>query len=163
MGNNPANRTDPSGLKASEAAALAAGVGGASAFPVAPQSNVQGTPLGNWIDNSPIHDPPLEGVYREQFLIGGGLGVLRGAAQAAAKGMGSAAAKGSKNYIDAYRAVSKAEADDIATHGFRPHPEGRSMGDKWFSETRQGAEQFRQTYPELQDVVTTRVPRNVYD
>ncbi|PNG51622.1 hypothetical protein WDL1CHR_02700 [Variovorax sp. WDL1] len=37
------------------------------------------------------------------------------------------------------------------------------MGDKWFSETRQGAEQFRQTYPELQDVVTTRVPRNVYD
>ncbi|MDR6853808.1 RHS repeat-associated core domain-containing protein [Variovorax guangxiensis] len=29
VGNNPANRTDPSGLKASEAAALAAGVGGA--------------------------------------------------------------------------------------------------------------------------------------
>ncbi|WP_239142931.1 hypothetical protein [Variovorax sp. WS11] len=29
VGNTPANRTDPSGLKASDAAALAAGVGGA--------------------------------------------------------------------------------------------------------------------------------------
>ncbi|MGK6305932.1 RHS repeat-associated core domain-containing protein [Variovorax sp. DT-64] len=29
VGNNPANRIDPSGLKASDAAALAAGVGGA--------------------------------------------------------------------------------------------------------------------------------------
>ena len=46
---------------------------------------MQGTSLGNWIDNSPIHDPPLEGVYPEQFLIGGGLGVLRGAGQAALK------------------------------------------------------------------------------
>ena len=55
---------------------------------------MQGTPLGNWIDNSPIHDPPLEGVYPEQFLIGGGLGVLRRAAQAAVKASGAAAAKG---------------------------------------------------------------------
>ncbi|VTU24079.1 Cell wall-associated polypeptide CWBP200 [Variovorax sp. PBL-H6] len=85
VGSNPANRTDPSGLIASQAAALGAGVGGASAFPVAPQSNVQGTSLGNWIDNSPIHDPPLEGVYPEQFLIGGGLAILRGAGQVAAK------------------------------------------------------------------------------
>ncbi|VTU27608.1 Cell wall-associated polypeptide CWBP200 [Variovorax sp. PBL-H6] len=94
VGNNPANRTDPTGLIASQAAALAAGVGGASAFPVAPQSNVQGTPLGNWIDNSPLYDPPLEGVYPEEFLIGGGLGILRGAAQAVAKGVGSVAATG---------------------------------------------------------------------
>lgn len=36
-------------------------------------------------------------------------------------------------------------------------------GRQWFSKTRQGAEQFRQTYPELQEVVTTRVQRNVYD
>ena len=36
-------------------------------------------------DNSPIHDPPLERVYPEQYLIGG-MGVLREAAQAAAQG-----------------------------------------------------------------------------
>lgn len=73
------------------------------------------------------------------------------------------AAKGGKNYVDGYRAVSKAEADDIAKHGFRPDPSGRSMQDKWFSETRQGAEQFRKTYPDLQEVVKTKVPRDVYD
>lgn len=73
------------------------------------------------------------------------------------------AAKGGKNYVEGFRAVSKAEADDIARHGFRPDPTGRSMGDKWFSETRQGAEQFRKTYPDLQEVVKTRVPKDVYD
>ena len=74
-----------------------------------------------------------------------------------------AAAKGGKGYVDGFRAVSKKEADDIAKHGFRPEPSGRSMNDKWFSETRQGAEQFRKTYPELEGVVQTRVPRDVYD
>ena len=163
VGNNPSNRIDPTGLASLGAWAYPA-ASGASTYPVAPQSNLQGTSLGNWIDNSPIHDLPLERVYPEQLLIGGGgLGILRGAAQAAAKGTGAAAARGSKTYIDGYRAVSKAEADDIAMHGFRPHPEGRSMGDKWFSETREGAGQFRQTYPELQEVVRTRVPRDVYD
>ena len=73
------------------------------------------------------------------------------------------AAKGGKNYVDGYRAVSKAEADDIAKHGFRPDPSGRSMQDKWFSETRQVLDQFRKTYPDLQETVKTRVPRDVYD
>ena len=70
--------------------------------------------------------------------------------------------KGGKGYVDRFRAVSKKEADDIAEHGFRPEPSGRSMNDKRFSETRQGAEQFRKTYPELENVVRTRVPRDVY-
>jgi len=35
-----------------------------------------------------------------------------------------------KHYVDGYRAVSKAEADDIAKHGFRPDLSGRSMQDK---------------------------------
>jgi hypothetical protein len=59
--------------------------------------------------------------------------VLEGAAKAAA------AASPSKK---GYRAVSDAELDDIAKHGFRPHPEGKSMQDKWFSETKEGAEKF---------------------
>ena len=37
------------------------------------------------------------------------------------------------------------------------------MNDKWFSETQQGVEQFRKTYPELESVVRTRVPKDVYD
>jgi hypothetical protein len=78
------------------------------------------------------------------------------------------AANGGKNYVEGFRAVSNAEADDIARHGFRPDPTrpdptGSSMGDKWFSETRLGAEQFRKMYPDLQEVVKTRVPKDVYD
>ncbi|WP_462386841.1 RHS repeat domain-containing protein [Acidovorax sp. Q11] len=88
---------------------------------------------------------------------------LAGVFARSAASEGGVAAKGGSGYIDGYRAVSKAEADDIAKHGFRPHPEGRSMGDKWFSETRQGAEQFQRTYPELQEVVKTKVPRDVYN
>jgi RHS repeat-associated protein len=93
----------------------------------------------------------------------GGVGLGIKATREGAEVAAQAAAKGGKNYVDGYRAVSKAEADDIAKHGFRPDPSGRSMQDKWFSETRQGAEQFRKTYPDLQEVVKTRVPRDVYD
>ncbi|VTU29148.1 Cell wall-associated polypeptide CWBP200 [Variovorax sp. PBS-H4] len=108
VGNNPANRTDPSGLIASQAAALAAGVGGASAFPVAPQSNVQGTSLGNWIDNSPIYDMPLEGVYPEQYLVGG-LGLLRGAGQTLAKGVGTATAQEVRLTIEQAKNIARFE------------------------------------------------------
>jgi len=37
------------------------------------------------------------------------------------------------------------------------------MEDKWFSETREGAEKFKQNYRELDDVVEVQVPRDVYD
>ncbi len=73
------------------------------------------------------------------------------------------AARGVDDAVDAYRAVSKAEADDIAKHGFRPNPSGRSMEDKWFSESRKGAEWFRDNVRDLDEVVHTRVPRSVYD
>jgi len=73
------------------------------------------------------------------------------------------AAKGVDDYVDEYRAVSKAEAHDIAEHGFRPNPSGRSMQDKWFSETQEGAEQFRNQYQDLEEIVHTKVPRDVYD
>ena len=45
-----------------------------------------------------------------------------------------------------YRAVSDAELDDIAEHGFRPHPEGKSMQEKWFSETREALKNFRKHF-----------------
>jgi RHS repeat-associated protein len=67
---------------------------------------------------------------------------------------------GAKN---GYRAVSDAELKDIAEKGFRPHPEGRSMQDKWFSETPKGAEQFRDKFPDLKHVVEAEVPESVYD
>ena len=72
-------------------------------------------------------------------------------------------AKSGDNFVDGYRAVSKAEADDIAKHGFRPDPSGRSMQDKWFSETREGAEKFRQNYSDLDGVFKAKVPKEVYD
>ena len=65
--------------------------------------------------------------------------------------------------VKGFRAVSNAELDDIAKYGFRPHPEGRSMQDKWFSESRGGAESFQKTYPELEHVIEAKVPKSVYD
>ena len=60
-----------------------------------------------------------------------------------------------------YRAVSNAELDDIAENGFRPHPGGRSMEDKWFSESREGAEAFRNKYDDLDNIVEADVPNDV--
>jgi len=37
------------------------------------------------------------------------------------------------------------------------------MNDKWFSETPEGAEQFRKTFPDLDETVRAKVPRDVYD
>jgi RHS repeat-associated protein len=71
--------------------------------------------------------------------------------------------KSGKGFVDGYRAVSKSEADDIAKHGFRAAPDGRSMQEKWFSETKEGAEKFRAKYPDLQEVVKAKVPKDVYD
>ena len=71
--------------------------------------------------------------------------------------------KGEDNFVDGYRAVSKAEADDIAKHGFRPKPDGHSMQDKWFSESQAGAEKFKTMYPDLDQVVKAKVPKDVYD
>jgi RHS repeat-associated protein len=62
-----------------------------------------------------------------------------------------------------YRAVSDAELKDIKTHGFRPHPEGRSMEDKWFSETRQGAEKYMEIFPTQKHIVEAEVPKSVYN
>lgn len=68
------------------------------------------------------------------------------------------------NFVDGYRAVSKAEANDIAKHGFRPNPNGQSMQDKWFSETKSSAEKFQQYYPDLDGgIIKTKVPKDVYD
>ncbi|WP_137939570.1 RHS repeat-associated core domain-containing protein [Chitinivorax sp. B] len=117
------------------------------------QDLVTGESVNRWTEGAGI----LLGV------VPGGKLLTKGKSLAKAVSGGEKAAKGSKNFVDGFRAVSKAEADDIAKHGFRPDPSGRSMGDKWFSETRQGAEQFRKTYPDLQEIVKTRVPRDVYD
>jgi hypothetical protein len=37
------------------------------------------------------------------------------------------------------------------------------MQDKWFSESREGAEKFKQFYPDLDGVVKAKVPKDVYD
>lgn len=37
------------------------------------------------------------------------------------------------------------------------------MQDKWFSESREEAEKFRENYPDLDEVVETNDPREVYD
>jgi hypothetical protein len=74
-----------------------------------------------------------------------------------------AAATGADDAVTGFRAVSRAEADDIATNGFRPHPLGRSMESKWFSVLREGAEWFRNNISDLEEVVEARVPRSVYE
>ncbi|RMF58486.1 MAG: hypothetical protein D6746_09695, partial [Bacteroidetes bacterium] len=86
------------------------------------------------------------------------------AATAAAEGAGELGEAGGGS-VRGYRAVSKAEAEDIAKNGFRPEPSGRSMGDKWFSESREGAEMFRNDsrFGDLTDVVEADVPMSVYE
>lgn len=37
------------------------------------------------------------------------------------------------------------------------------MEDKWFSETKKGAEKFQELYPDLKNIVKGKVPRSVYD
>ena len=64
-----------------------------------------------------------------------GIGNVAGAGKLA-KGVAKLARKGADDFTYGYRAVSRAEAKDIAKHGFRPNPSGRSMQGKWFSETR---------------------------
>ncbi len=66
-------------------------------------------------------------------------------------------------YVKGYRAVSAAERADIAEHGFRPDPAGRSMEDKWFSESPEGAEWFRKNLAGLDEIVEALVPRDVYE
>ncbi|MCP5443142.1 MAG: hypothetical protein H6968_08930 [Chromatiaceae bacterium] len=91
---------------------------------------------------------------------------VKGAANITRNAVGAVFGKVSKsgdNFVDGYRAVSKAEADDIAAHGFLPNPNGQSMQDKWFSEMLEGAEKFKKNYPDLDEVVKTKVPKDVYD
>lgn len=86
----------------------------------------------------------------------GGKFALRKALKEGVEEFGDDAVKG-------YRAVSRAEADDIAKNGFRPDPAGRSMEEKWFSETREGAEKYLNKFSDLDEIVETNVPRDVYN
>ena len=70
-------------------------------------------------------------------------------------------AKSANSYIWGYRAVSNAEASDIALHGFRAHPRGLSMEDKWFSESSRGANQLQEIF-NLDQVVKAKIPLDVY-
>jgi len=63
--------------------------------------------------------------------------------------------------IDAYRAVSKYELDDIAKNGFAPGP--NSMEEKWFSESQEGAEKFLEIFGDLEEVIHVKIPKEVYD
>jgi len=70
---------------------------------------------------------------------------------------------GGKRGVKGYRATSKAEADDIAKNGFRPDPKGGSMEDKWFSETKAGAEKIKNDHADLDTIIEADIPRDVYD
>jgi hypothetical protein len=65
-----------------------------------------------------------------------------------------------------YRAVSAEEAADIRQTGrFRQRPDGRSMEDKWFSETLEGAEGQEKLLSNGpgSTIVEAEVPKSVYD
>jgi RHS repeat-associated protein len=81
VGNNPVNRIDPNGLT------------GVVTGQVKPQSILQPTSLGPWMNDAPLAvEPGLEGVYPEAYLIGGS-GLLKSAA-GAIKGIGAAEGAG---------------------------------------------------------------------
>jgi len=61
-----------------------------------------------------------------------------------------------------YRAVSDRELADIKESGFRPDPKGKSMEDKWFADTKAGAEQHRSNFPDNRNIVEAEVPADVY-
>jgi RHS repeat-associated protein len=86
----------------------------------------------------------------------GAQAVAKKVAEEEAKKVVKAAKKG-------YRAVSDAELDDIVEHGFRPHPEGKSMEAKWFSETQEGAEEYTKIFTNQKNIVEAEVPQSVYD
>jgi len=94
----------------------------------------------------------------EDFLSFGGGGAVGAAAIKSMRLI-----KASKEYITAYRAVSRVELDDIAKYGFRHHPKGGGMEVKWFTETRAGAEKFKGKYDELEEVIRAKIPRDVYN
>lgn len=59
--------------------------------------------------------------------------------------------------------MSNAEAGDIAKNGLRPNPNGRSMQNKWFSESSECANKFKQNYSDLGQVIKVKVPKDVYN
>ncbi len=74
------------------------------------------------------------------------------------------ATNGTGDTVTGYRGVSEKELDDInETGSIRAEPEGRSMEDKWFSETEDGARQQVDMHDDLETVIEVDVPREVYD
>jgi hypothetical protein len=64
--------------------------------------------------------------------------------------------------VKGFRAVSGAEMNDIQKLGrFRPNP--NQMGNKWFWEARESAEEFLTRYDDLEFIVEADIPRSVYD
>ncbi len=149
--NDPVNLVDPSGLEGDVTC------GG------------EGLPACEPGLEAPLIDPveviadiiTAGGAAVAQAGLGAAAGhILRSEVGAIGDDVGKAAAEVAKK---GYRAVSGAEAKDIAEHGFRPHPEGRSMENKWFSETAEGAEQFKEKMSDLDQVIEADVPKSVYD
>jgi hypothetical protein len=76
----------------------------------------------------------------------------------------STVGKHSDELITLYRAVSPDELIDIQRTGiFRPHPAGRSMDAKWFSETYKGARKWGNRMLGEFEVVSVTVTRTVAD
>ena len=156
--NNPYRYVDPDGKESVESVKYRLATGMVLRNP----AGGNGTSFPQLMTPVPGYSPAMNGAEAAAnvlSLVEGGL-----ALRAALKyGIGKLVAKSGDNFVDGYRAVSKAEADDIAAHGFRPNPNGQSMQDKWFSETLEGAEKFKKNYSDLDEVVKTKVPKDVYD
>lgn len=66
--------------------------------------------------------------------------------------------------ISLYRAVSKAELDDIMDkHIFRPKPGSGSMDAKWFWEQASSAKGFSRIFPSLNNYVKITIPKNIIE
>ncbi len=167
---DPVSRVDPGGLVAPVVVAgvlVGLALGSANCDNVNLAAPAAGAVAGAVVAQlpailaSPTTTEVVVGVLEGEAGLGTGL-LAAGGAKAADAAV-DVAKKGVDEAIEGFRAVSKAEADDIVANGFRAHPEGRSMDDKWFSESLEGATEFLEKMPGFDAIVKAIVPRSVYD
>jgi hypothetical protein len=77
------------------------------------------------------------------------------------------AGRAAEDSVSLFRAVSRAEADDIATHGFRQAPDGRSYEGKLFATSAEDAARYGRINHGLDNepfhIVEASVPRSYAD
>ncbi|MGB6057708.1 MAG: hypothetical protein WBF71_05540, partial [Microthrixaceae bacterium] len=81
----------------------------------------------------------LRNLWSERAALRSQRGSIRIGTQKLTPSGAGAAAGGGDDTVSLFRAVSQSEADDIARHGFRAHPGGRSMETKLFTTSPENA------------------------